>query len=831
MEKLEEINNKKYNLWRNDIVNDNYKKLKYNPLFSIILTVHNNDIVNLEETIDSIINQKYNNYELIIIDDNSNKNIINVLKKYENNNKIRIIHRNKNSNEYITLNECLKTSNGDFISFIDAEDTIDNKTLYEIANKLNNNMNLELIYTDEDTISGNGIYSNPFFKPGWSMDLLLCKNYINHFTVYKTKIVKEIGLNEDYLGACEYDLLLRYIENISVNNIDHISTVLYHNRKSKKNYYEGYNLKTYYTDKFIEAKEKYLKRNGLKGKVEYISSINESRIIYDVINKPKVSIIIPSKDNPKLLKQCINSIKKVTKYKNYEIIVIDNGSNDENKIIISKYLNKNNITYIYEKSIFNFSKMCNKGVRASIGDYLLFLNDDIEIIQDNWIDLMLSHAQLKYIGAVGAKLLYPNSNIIQHGGVANSKAGPTHNFLGCDDTNNYYFNMNKIEYNCIAVTGACLLINKDKYYEVNGLDEKLAVAYNDVDLCFKLYEKGYLNVIRNDVILYHHESFTRGDDTKNHDKIIRLTKERQLLFIKHPLLSKNDPFINKNLDYYSNQLLLDFNNNKVEQYKLKKKKYKPCIGSVDEIKVNNKICISGWTIVLDEDNNDLKRYLLCKINNNNIYRIKLNNIERKDVSNEYNRKDILNSGFELNIDKKDLRFDLFKYQFGFEIIGKNNKYVTWINKTNDLIPFDNEINEDNKLYYNYYIYLENYKLHNNYKKHINWSIDEINKNEIGFSIKGYVFYDDNNYYKYKKYLLLKGNNGYYRFDVYEEKRFDVSIAFPKISNLIYTGFKCNFIKDFIYNDNCELIIHLENIYDKEDIVDIKTNIYIKKDSN
>ena len=256
-----------------------------------------------------------------------------------------------------------------------------------------------------------------------------------------------------------------------------------------------------------------------------------------------VSIVIPSKDNVNMLKTCINSIVENTEYGNYEIIVVDNGSNDENSKKYVDKISKVNGKYIYEKMDFNFSKMCNIGAENSQGKYILFLNDDIEVTDSKWLTEMVGYCQLPETGAVGAKLLYPDTKNIQHCGVINIQNGPVHCFGNMPD-GDYYFGRTSLPYNFSAVTGACFMIKKKDFC---GFDEDFAVAYNDVDLCFSLLEKGLYNVCLNNISLLHYESVSRGDDRKNEEKLLRLYRERMKLDNKYRNYISNDLYYNTNL--------------------------------------------------------------------------------------------------------------------------------------------------------------------------------------------------------------------------------------------------------------------------------------------
>lgn len=260
-----------------------------------------------------------------------------------------------------------------------------------------------------------------------------------------------------------------------------------------------------------------------------------------------VSVIIPSKDHPEVLEKCLRSFKEKTQYRFYEWIVVDNGSSGENREKMEALQKIYGFTYIYEPMPFDFSKMCNLGEKKAKGDLILLMNDDIEIIEGSWLERMAGQALLPHVGAVGAKLWYAGTENIQHAGVTNLKIGPSHKLITFPDEEDYYFGRNRVTYNVTAVTAACLMVSRKKYEKVGGMDESLPVAYNDVDFCFKLLEAGYVNVQRNDVILWHHESLSRGLDEQNDGKWERLLAEKETLYEKHPQLRGKDPFYHKDL--------------------------------------------------------------------------------------------------------------------------------------------------------------------------------------------------------------------------------------------------------------------------------------------
>ena len=541
----------RYQRWlkEEDAKEVHYKDLPFRPKFSFVIPVYNTVASQLEECIRSVLAQTYDNYELILVDDGSSLDSIRpVLHSFEKNEKVSVIYKKENGHISEATNGGIQVATGEFIVFMDCDDLVDKDALYWFAEKLNENSELDFIYSDEDKITEDGkIRHMPFFKPEWSPDLFMSMMYTNHLGVYRTEIVKQIGgLRTEFNGAQDYDMTLRFMEVSNNTRVGHIPRILYHGREREESVAVSASAKDYVVIAAGRAKEDCLKRRRIVARIEDIPEISQSRIVYEVLGQPLVSIIIPSKDNPTMLKQCITSIQRITTYNNYEIIVVDNGSNEKNKNEIETFLLEYGYKYIYEAQDFNFSHMCNCGVTYSHGEFLLFLNDDVEVFQPDWLDRMLGQAMQNHTGAVGVKLYYPNTTIIQHDGVISTKSGPDHSFLKEDDNKVLYYCRNRADCNYLAVTGACLMVEKRKFEAVGCFNEKLAVAFNDVDLCFKLYEKGYYNVLRNDVIAYHYESYSRGIDTLSADKLARLIKELKLLYTMHPSFKGYDPFYNPN---------------------------------------------------------------------------------------------------------------------------------------------------------------------------------------------------------------------------------------------------------------------------------------------
>lgn len=448
----------------------------------------------------------------------------------------------------------------DIILFISGNGKIALHTFREVMEYFDTHQDVDLVYGDEDIWflpqDGDDDPDNelkhrmfPWAKPMWSPDTLFSYLYFgNVFAVRHSALenLKWLGMDDYRLNL--YDLALKVTEQ--GKRAGHIEKILFH-KYWKANDKETASEQVMRDMDLIGVGSQYdfiremaMERRGLKGKMAVDESTGISYPVYEVENSPLVSIIIPSKDNVEILKQCIRSVYQYTTYPNYEIIVVDNGSTAQARMMLQSFQEECAFTYLYEPMDFNFSRMCNLGAQKAKGEYLLLLNDDMEVLSgcSDWMTRMVGQASLRHVGAVGAKLLYPDSNLIQHVGVTNTISGPGHKLKALDDTQAYYYGRNKLIYDMIGVTAACLMMRTRVYKALGGLYEGLKVAYNDVDLCFRICEKGLYNVQRNDVVLYHHESLSRGDDMQDEAKFKRLMEEKDNLYKRHPRLYAQDPF-------------------------------------------------------------------------------------------------------------------------------------------------------------------------------------------------------------------------------------------------------------------------------------------------
>lgn len=521
------------------------------PLISILLPVYNPKPQWLKEAIESVCKQVYPHWELCIADDASTNPVIKkILSDYQKKDKrIKVIFREKNGHISACSNSALELANGEWIALLDHDDIIPSHALYCVVLAINKYTDAKLFYSDEDKIDGDGNRSQPYFKCNWNQDLFYSHNLISHLGVYNTAIVKKInGFKIGMEGSQDHDLALRFIEKIQSSEIVHIPKILYHWRLYPESTSMSVKTKSYALDSGIKAINEHFIRCNIDANAE-VNDFAMYRVKYKIPEpNPLVSLIIPTRNGLHLIKQCIDSILDKTTYHNYEIIIIDNNS-DEIKTL--KYLNKiqanSKIRCIRDENPFNFSSLNNNAVEFAKGEYIGLINSDIEVITPGWIEEMLSLAALTGVGAVGAKLYYPNKTI-QHAGVILGIGGvASHVFRNYHQRDYGYFGRARLIQEYSAVTAACLIVKRDIYKQVGGMDESnLATIFNDVDFCLKIRESGYRNIWTPYAELIHHESASRGyEDTP--EKIQRFEKEANYMIKKWSKILLNDPAYSPNL--------------------------------------------------------------------------------------------------------------------------------------------------------------------------------------------------------------------------------------------------------------------------------------------
>ena len=524
-----------------------YKKFAYNPLFSFIIPTYNVSKKYLSECIDSLLSQSYTNFEICIADDCSSlKETIDTLKEYEKkDSRIRISYRKINGMISKASNTAIDMARGDFIVLIDNDDIIEKDALYYIVEALNNDRKLDLIYTDEDKIDFKGRYMEPHFKPDYSPDTLMSVNYICHLACLRRSIVNDIGgFRSDYDGSQDYDLFLRFTEK--TNHIFHIDKVLYHWRQTATSTAGYLGNKNYAYEAGKKALEDALKRRGLRGVVLDNPRVSTYLVKYDNDGE-LVSIIIPMKDKASVTKRCLESLYGSCSYDNFEIILVDNGSKEQETFdMISYYEEKyDNFKCIRLDCEFNYSFINNEAVKYASGDYLLFLNNDTEVITSDFIEWMLGYARIDHVGCVGIKLLFPDK-LVQHAGVVLGYGGVAgHIYVALSYNDNGLFGRLVMPYNYSAVTAACLMVEKSKFESVNGFDENLKVALNDVDLNLKMLSSGLYNVCLSNVEMTHYESKSRGYEASS-EKHNRFLAEQKYMENKWGAILEKDSFFSKN---------------------------------------------------------------------------------------------------------------------------------------------------------------------------------------------------------------------------------------------------------------------------------------------
>ena len=548
-----------YNLWvknhrpdKNEVQKQRKYKFGYNPKISIVIPLYNTPVKYLKQIVDSIVTQTYENWELCLADGSPDQTVEKYIRSHYRNEK-RVLYRHLSENKGISenTNAAVALATGDYIMLSDHDDIVEQGALFEIVKAINENPKIDILYTDEDKISMDGkIYFEPNFKPDFNPFFLESNNYICHIFVVRTSIMKQIGgFRREFDGAQDYDLILRCWEATSADRICHIPKVLYHWRCHPNSTAANPESKRYAYEAGAKALDEHFARRGIKAHAEITHNLGIYRIHREVLGHPKVSIIIPNKDHAEDLETCLASVTEKTTYDNYEILVVENNSADPNTFAYYEEMTKRypkTRLLIWERE-FNYAAINNFAVQEASGEYLLFLNNVVELITENWLEQMLGICQQPEVGMVGVKLYYPDETI-QHAGVIIGLGGVAgHIFSGVSRYEPSYVGRAIMPQNLSAVTAACMMMKRSVFEQVKGFDEKFQVAFNDVDLCMKTTQEGYQIVFTPDVELYHYESKSRGvEDTGN--KQSRFYQEVYRFESKWPdILKKGDPYYNVNL--------------------------------------------------------------------------------------------------------------------------------------------------------------------------------------------------------------------------------------------------------------------------------------------
>lgn len=523
---------------------------EYNPKISIIVPTYNTPLDFLIEMIDSVRNQSYSNWELCIADGSTNstvKDYVTELQSTDDRIKLKLLDKNYGISG--NTNEALALATGDYVGLFDHDDLLTLDCLFEVVKSLQE-VHHDIIYTDEDKLDNKAKkFVDPNFKPDFSIDLFRSHNYITHFFVVKSEIIKGVGgFRSEFDGSQDYDLMFRCIEKSQ--SIYHVPKILYHWRMHSLSTAEDPESKMYCYEAGKHAIEDHYRRLGIDAKVEMMKKplYGMYHTIYSTKDNPLVSVIIPNKDQKETLKTCIDSLYKVNKYKNIEIIIVENNSTTQEIFDYYDQLQKDhdNIKVVKWEKEFNYSLINNYGVTFAKGNYLLFLNNDTKMINPASISEMLGCCMREEVGIVGAKLLYEDDTI-QHAGVIigfSRYAGHIYNGLDKDDRG--FMMRAVINCNYSAVTAACMMVKRECFEAVDGFSPEFVVACNDIDLCLKIRELGKLVVYNAFSLWYHYESKTRGYED-DEAKAQRFEDEKARFGERwSKILDEGDPYYNKN---------------------------------------------------------------------------------------------------------------------------------------------------------------------------------------------------------------------------------------------------------------------------------------------
>lgn len=526
-------------------------QLPHQPVLSIVMPVYNPPAVFFIAALDSVLAQHYPHWELCIADDASTDARVKVIihDYARKDSRIKAVFRPENGHISAASNSALALAlaTGEFVVLMDHDDVLPTHALYHVAVEINRHPDVALIYSDEDKLDEFGMRVDPYFKSDWNPDLFYSQNMFSHLGVYRTSLVREVGgFRLGFEGSQDYDLALRCVQHVNSDQIRHIPRVLYHWRAHEASTASAHGQKSYASVAGLQALQAHFEGTGIA--VEATETAGRYRTRYPLPEKlPLVTLIIPTRDQVDFLRQCITSIQTKTDYPNYEILVMDNQSSDPAALAyLASLASDARIRVIQYDAPFNYSAINNHAVTLARGEIIGLVNNDIEVISPEWLSEMVGHALRLEVGAVGAKLLYADGSI-QHAGVILGQGGiadHAHKLKAGHDGG--YFGRANLTQTLSAVTAACLLVRKTVFEQVGGLDESLAVAFNDVDFCLKLREAGYRNIYTPYAVLYHHESVSRGQENSP-EKQARFEGEVAFMKRQWGAALTQDPYYNPNL--------------------------------------------------------------------------------------------------------------------------------------------------------------------------------------------------------------------------------------------------------------------------------------------
>jgi GT2 family glycosyltransferase len=521
------------------------------PTFSVIMPAYKTPAALLTKAIESVRAQIYPRWELCVCDDGSNSTQMRgLLEGYARQDaRIKIAFRGANEGIAVASNAALAMASGAYLAFLDHDDELSEHALLAMAAEIERHPEADVLYSDEDKIDLDGRRYDAYFKPDWNLDLFYAQNYLNHLTVYRRKLVQAVGgFRQGFDGSQDYDLALRVLEKTGPTRIRHIPRILYHWRASQGSAATGPAAKPEAPARAMRSLQEHHDRLGT-GATAMFASVNHFRLRWPLpAERPLASLIVPTRNRVDLLRRCVEGIRSQTDYSPWELLLVDNGSDDRQTLdYLASLASDARIRVLQVDGPFNFSALNNRAAAVAQGPLLGFLNNDLAMIEPGWLGEMVSHALRPGVGAVGAKLFYANGTV-QHAGVVlgiGGVAGHLHRFAEPEDQG--YFSRAQLAQNFSAVTAACMVMPKAAFDRVGGFDEEnLAVAFNDVDLCLRLGEAGYRIVWTPFARLLHLESATRGDNDTRQKRIVF---ERECAYMarrwKDVLLC--DPAFNPNL--------------------------------------------------------------------------------------------------------------------------------------------------------------------------------------------------------------------------------------------------------------------------------------------
>lgn len=532
-------------------------------LISILMPTYNTPEKWLRQCLDSVLGQSYTKWELCVADDASTQpHVRKILEAYAARDpRIRVVWRDRNGHVSAATNSALAMARGSYVALLDHDDELHSQALSAVVSALQHNPHWQMLYSDEDKIDEDGRRYDPYFKPDWNLDLLYGQNCVSHLGVYARALVESVGgFREGLEGSQDWDLALRCAERLSPEQIGHIPKVLYHWRAIAGSTAKGVDQKGYAHHAGLRALRDHFGRLGATAEVMEIDGIlGAFRVRHPLPNDlPLVSIVVPTRDKVELLRKCVDSILERTTYAVYEIVIVDNQSREP---VTFEYLagfeRHSRVRVLRDDSPFNYSRINNEAVRQCRGELICLLNNDIEVITADWLEELVSHALRPQVGAVGAMLYYPNDTI-QHAGVVIGMHGvAAHPYSGMPRGHNGQMARARLTQALSAVTAACLLVRREIFEKVGGLDTALQVAFNDIDFCLRIRQCGYVNIWTPFAELYHHESASRGiEDTP--EKHERFESEIDFMMKRWSRQLRADPYYNPNLSLSDEPFALAF---------------------------------------------------------------------------------------------------------------------------------------------------------------------------------------------------------------------------------------------------------------------------------